>query len=161
MIAIHRKAFLATATFAAFGMLGSVVLADQKGPHGPQPYSATGTIQGKISFKASLLPTSFSSSACNGFSVSADVTSLTSTKATSGSMKAKLKGSTVECSYSIKDLAVGKYAAVASGSPGGCGYFRPAKKDVTIKPYGVKKINFVYHAGGSTNNCSGHAAPTP
>jgi hypothetical protein len=161
MIAIHRKA-LATAAFAALAMFGTTVLADQPGPHGPQPYhQGTGTIEGRISFKASLLPTSFSSAACNGFSVSADDTSLTASKGTSGKMKAKLKGSTVECSYSIEDLAVGKYAAIASGSPGGCGNLRPAKKVVTIKANGVKKINFVYHAGGSTNNCTGHAAPKP
>jgi hypothetical protein len=127
MIAVSRIA-IATAAFATVGTFVALM---------PTQASAQ-AINGKISFAASLLPHGFNSNACQKFQVIAEepATPVMEVigKTTGGKMTASLKGSTVECAYSVEMLQVprGQVTVQPSGAP--LGYKAPATYEGSFNP---------------------------
>jgi hypothetical protein len=131
MIAVTRIA-IATAAFATLGTFVALM---------PTQASAQG-INGNISFAVSLMPHGFKSNACQNFQVIAEEPTGTKPsltmevigKTTGGKMTASVKGSTVECAYSVEMLQVprGQVTVQPSGAP--LGYKAPATYQGSFNP---------------------------
>jgi hypothetical protein len=183
MIAIQQKLALATVALASLGMLGGTAYAGQPVTNsGITPIPGNnfrGSINGKISFAQSLLASSSAADSCSDFRVDADkpaqpTPAPTGTgihlsmpptpgplEAKSATMTEKVKGSTIECSYSIQGLSAARFTVVATGHPRGFkapagggisawrGGFSPQQRNVKLKRRDIavlsaSKVNFVF-----------------
>jgi hypothetical protein len=145
MIALARRVVAVTAGVIALGAFGAPANADSAGGPTRVVQPGRGEISGKISFAEAVLPYGFNSKVCRTLHVLAENASRSTTYATSGKMSAKLKGTTVRCSYTIQGLSAGSYVAIPSGKPPGVplctGFSNPAGTPVTLRAQPFNQVS--------------------